>query len=86
MRELSVALRSLRRTPGFSLTVLLAIGLGIGAATTVFSVTDHVLFKPLPYADPDRLVTVGADIRSKGQSNWAVAPPSTTPGARRSRR
>ncbi len=37
--------------------------------------TDHLLFKPLPYADPDRLVTVGADIRSKGQSNWAVAPP-----------
>jgi predicted permease len=75
MRELSVAFRSLRRTPGFSVTALVAIALGIGSATTVFSVTDHLLFKPLPYADPDRLVTVGADIRSKGQSNWAVAPP-----------
>ena len=75
MRDLSVALRSLRRTPGFSVTALVAIALGIGSATTVFSVTDHLLFKPLPYADPDRLVTVGADVRSRGQSNWAVAPP-----------
>jgi len=75
MRELSVAFRSLRRTPGFSVTALVAIALGIGSATTVFSVTDHVLFKPLPYANPDRLVTVGADIRARGQSNWAVPPP-----------
>ena len=75
MRDLSVALRSLRRTPGFAVTAFVAIALGIGSATTVFSVTDHLLFKPLPYANPDQLVTVGADIRARGQSNWAGPPP-----------
>jgi putative ABC transport system permease protein len=75
MRDLSVAFRSLRRMPGFSVTALAAIALGIGSATAVFSVTDHLLFKPLPYLEPDRLVTVGADIRSKGQGNWAVPAP-----------
>src|SRR5262245_61189304 len=72
MRNLLTAFRSLRRTPGFSLTALLALALGIGAATTVFSVTDHLLFRPLPYRDSARLITAGADVRSKGQSNWAV--------------
>ena len=73
MRDLTQAIRSLLRTPGFSLTALLALAIGIGAATTVFSVADHMLFRRLPYADPDRLVTVGADVRSRGQSNWAVS-------------
>ena len=72
MREVLTAVRSLRRAPGFALTALLALALGIGAATTVFSVADRLLFRPLPYGDPDRLVTVGADVRARGQSNWAV--------------
>jgi predicted permease len=72
MTDVIGALRSLRRSPGFALTALVALALGIGAATTVFSVADHILLRPLPYADADRLVTVGADVRSKGQSNWAV--------------
>lgn len=49
------------------------MSLGIGAATTVFSVADRVLFRPLPYVDADRLVAVGADVRSRGQHNWAVS-------------
>jgi len=72
MRDIQLAFRSLRRAPGFALTALLALTIGIAAATTVFTVADRVLFRPLPYADPDRLVTVGADVRSKGMSNWAV--------------
>ncbi len=75
MRDIHYALRSLFRTPGFTLTALLALTLAIGAATTVFSVVDRVLFRPLPYRDADRLVTVGADVRSRGQSNWAVSVP-----------
>lgn len=50
------ALRALRRQPGHALTAALAIGLGIGATTTLFSVTYAVLLKPLPWPEPERLV------------------------------
>jgi predicted permease len=72
MRDIVLAFRSLRRAPGFACTAILALALGIGAATTVFSVADRMLFRPLPYADPGQLVTVGADIRSRGLHDWAV--------------
>jgi putative ABC transport system permease protein len=73
VRDSVTALRSLRRAPGFSLTAVLTLALGIAAATTVFSVSDRLLFRRLPYADPDRLVTVGADVRARGFHNWGVA-------------
>lgn len=52
------ALRGLTQSPGFFLTAVLAIGLGIGANTAMFSVVDGVLLKPLLYDDPERLVNV----------------------------
>jgi putative ABC transport system permease protein len=52
------ALRTLRRNPGFSLTVVLVLGFAIGAATAVFVVAHRVLRAPLPYPDPERLVRV----------------------------
>src|SRR5688572_18487098 len=52
------ALRTLRRNPGFSLTVVLVLGFAIGAATAVFVVADRVLRAPLPFPDPERLVRV----------------------------
>ena len=52
------ALRSFRKQPGFTATVVATLALGIGATTTVFSVVHGVLLKPLPYADADRLVNV----------------------------
>jgi predicted permease len=72
MRDIRLAIRSLARSPRFTLAALLALGLGIGAATTVFSVADGLLFKPLPYRDSDRLVAVMAAIRSRGMVNWDV--------------
>jgi hypothetical protein len=51
--------RSWRRQPGFALGAILVLGLGLGASTALFAALDRVLFKPLPYADPDRLVSVG---------------------------
>jgi putative ABC transport system permease protein len=53
-----IAWRSLRRRPAFFAATLLILALGIGASTAVFSVVDATLLKPLPYANPDRLVVV----------------------------
>jgi predicted permease len=51
-------LRSLRNRPGFATLVILALGLGIGASTAIFTVVNAVLLKPLPYRDPARLAMV----------------------------
>jgi len=50
--------RTLRQSPGYALTVVGIAGLGIGATTAAYSITDHVLLRPLPFPDADRLVTV----------------------------
>jgi len=57
-QNLRYAARSLRRTPGFTATVLVTLGLSMGAATTIFSVVDAVLIKPLPYSGAERLVVI----------------------------
>jgi predicted permease len=57
-RDTMYALRQLRRSPGFSMTVVATLAFGISAATGMFTVVDHVLLRPLPYPHPERLVTV----------------------------
>jgi len=59
MRDVRYALRGFRRNPIFAITAILTLALGIGATTAVFSVVDRILFRPLPYAHDDRLVSVG---------------------------
>ena len=56
LQDLRVTVRSLARTPGFTLAAVTALTLGLGASTAIFSVVDAVLLKPLPYPNPERIV------------------------------
>jgi predicted permease len=59
LRDVRYALRGFRRNPVFTVTVIATLALGIGATTAVLSVVDRILFRPLPYAHGDRLVSFG---------------------------
>ena len=54
-QDLRHALRGLRRAPRFTASAILTLGLGLGAATVVFSVVDHVVLRSLPFESPDEL-------------------------------
>jgi predicted permease len=69
LRDLKYALRSLAHAPGFALTVILIMALGIGANTAVFSVMNAVLLKSLPVADPQRVVYLQIDGQPDGATN-----------------
>jgi predicted permease len=73
MKDLSFALRGLRRAPGFAAAALLSLALGIGAATAIFSVAYGVLFRPLPYPDPERLVEIDVNLTGTGAAYGALS-------------
>jgi putative ABC transport system permease protein len=74
MSAIRVALRQFKQHPTFALVTILVLGLGTGAATTVFTVVDSVVLRPLPYEDPDRLVTLWDTNSEKGLAHDPISP------------
>ncbi len=70
LRDLAFAGRTLRKSPIFTLTAAITIALGVGASTAIFSVTNAVLLRPLPYKDPDQLVILPSDMRNRGVKDF----------------
>src|SRR3954462_2250911 len=74
-KDVRHALRLLQRAPGFAFTALATLGLGIGLNTAIFSVAYGVLWRPLPYPNPDRLIIVSSAQQTgtgvKTFSTWA---------------
>jgi predicted permease len=68
--DLVFAARSLRKSPIFALTAAITIALGVGASTAIFSVTNAVLLRPLPYKNPDQLVIMPSDMRNRGVKDF----------------
>src|SRR5712691_12332623 len=70
LRDLAFAGRTLRKSPVFALTAALTIALGVGASTAIFSVTNAVLLRPLPYQNPDQLVIIPTEMRNRGVKDF----------------
>jgi predicted permease len=75
LSDLKYAFRSLTRARGFTLTVVLTLGLGIGATTAIFSVVRGVLLRPLPHQDGDRLMYLRQSINGPGGENVLFSVP-----------
>jgi predicted permease len=79
------AIRGFARTPGFTGIAVLTLALGIGATSAIFSILEAVLIRPLPYANPDRLVLVWSAIREAGQFRVPASGPELVEVRRRSK-
>jgi putative ABC transport system permease protein len=76
LTDLRYALRMMRNAPGFAIAGVVTLSLGIGAATTFFSIADTVLWRPLPYPNAERMVSIGS---SPSEEQWAGRVFSVSP-------
>src|SRR3954465_9253050 len=75
IRDLRFALRGLLRTPGFTLAAVMALALGIGATTAIFSVVHAVLMRSLGWGEETRLVSIGTEFKGLGLHASALSVP-----------
>jgi putative ABC transport system permease protein len=73
LQDIRGGIRLMRRTPSFTAIAIVTLAIGVGANTVMFSVVNTVLLRPLPYADPERLVYVET-LENRGEP-WGTAPP-----------
>jgi putative ABC transport system permease protein len=73
LNDLLYALRTLRKSPTFTITVVVTIALAIGASTAIFSVTNGVLLRQLPYKDPERLVLARGDMQKRNVKDFPLS-------------
>src|SRR5215471_17123431 len=66
-QDITFGLRMLKRQPAFTAVAVLALTLGIGANTAIFSVANAVLWRPLPYSEPDRIIQIGEQRVKEGR-------------------
>src|SRR6266403_1500416 len=75
IQDVRFSLRMLRKSPGFALIAVMTIALGIGATTAIFSVVDATLLRPLPYSQPEQLVSIQDNFPGVGARDVGMSEP-----------